>query len=46
VLAVFLKLGFSSFAAVGFLLLIRWKLPPLAVVAMCAAAGVMQFAVR
>jgi chromate transporter len=29
-----------AIAAVGFLLLVRWKTPPLAVVALCAAAGI------
>ena len=31
-----------AIAAVGFCLLTRWKLPPLAVVALCAAAGIAQ----
>lgn len=35
-----------AIAAAGFLLLVRWKVPPLAVVAFCAAAGVIEFAVR
>lgn len=29
-----------AIAAIGFLLLVRWKTPPLAVVALCAAAGI------
>lgn len=31
-------------AAIAFLLLVRWKVPPLAVVALCAAAGISQAA--
>jgi chromate transporter len=33
-------------AAVCFLLLTRWKVPPLAVVVMCAFAGIAEFALR
>jgi chromate transporter len=35
-----------SIAAIGFSLLTRWKVPPLAVVVMCAVAGIAEFAWR
>jgi chromate transporter len=35
-----------SIAAAGFLLLVRWKAPPLAIVVLCAVAGIVEFACR
>jgi hypothetical protein len=37
--AVLSKAGFAI-AAIGFLLLTRWKVPPLAVVVLCTLAGI------
>jgi chromate transporter len=35
-----------AIAAVSFLLLTRWKIPPLAVVVLCALSGIAEAAVR
>jgi chromate transporter len=35
-----------AIAVIGFLLLVRWKMPPLAVVTFCAVAGIAQGAFR
>ncbi|TCW75993.1 chromate ion family chromate transporter [Burkholderia sp. SRS-46] len=35
-----------AIATAGFLMLVRWKLPPLAIVALCAAAGIVEAVLR